>query len=135
MAGVTWETPHDVAVNPLLGPVVTPLFTVFMRSGNPMSKPETLHDLHLDGQFSLRDADAIARTIFDGENELVESESPEGYVVTACAYDDLPEHIQGFIRKAILAFTVENVLDAADADDFDNEMDALDNIEKDLDQA
>ena len=86
-----------------------------------MSKPQTLHDLHLDGQFSLQDAEKIARTIFDGTNELLESESPAGYIVTACAYDDLPQHIRDFVRKAILSFTIENVFDAADYDEADAE--------------
>jgi hypothetical protein len=75
-----------------------------------MSKPNTLHDLHLDGQFSLADADNIGRDIFDG-NRAVPG-GLDGYLVTTCDYDDLPDHVKGFVRKAILAFNVENILDA-----------------------
>lgn len=74
-----------------------------------MNKPKTLHDLLIGQHISLREVEDIARTVFDGKTTAA---GPEGYVMTACAYDDLPEHIRQFVRKAFLSFTVENVLDA-----------------------
>ena len=82
-----------------------------------MSKPNTLHDLLIDGQVSLQDIENIARTVFDGRIKTTGFPAPEGYVMTAGSYDDLPEHIQSFVRKAFFYFTVENVFDAAGADD------------------
>jgi hypothetical protein len=73
-----------------------------------MSKPSTLKDLLVGQHISLREVEDIARTVFDGETTAA---GPEGYVITACRYDDLPDHIQQFVRKAFLSFTVENVLD------------------------
>lgn len=76
-----------------------------------MSKPSTMLDLLRDGHVGLNDVRTVAREIFDGKTT---GAGPEGYVITACSYDDLPEHVQGFVNKAILAFTVENVLDAGE---------------------
>ena len=39
------------------------------------------------------------------------ADSVEGYVITACDFDDLAEHIQGFLVKAVLEFSVQNFLD------------------------
>lgn len=84
-----------------------------------MSKPETLRDLLAGGHINLAEVRVIARSLFDGETTAA---GPNGYIIKAVAYDDLPEHVQGFINKAILAFSVENVLDAGsdNAEDFDD---------------
>lgn len=79
-----------------------------------MSKPETLRDLLAGGHIDLAEVRVIARSLFDGKTTAA---GPEGYVITAVAYEDLPDHVQGFINKAILAFSVENVLDAGSDDD------------------
>lgn len=76
-----------------------------------MSKPSTLKDLLALGQISLHDVHNIARTLFDGKTT---GAGPEGYVITACNFDDLAAHVKGFITKGILEFTIENVLDAKD---------------------
>jgi hypothetical protein len=78
-----------------------------------MNKPNTLKDLLIGSHISLQEVDTIARSIFDGETTAA---GPEGYVITAVNYDDLPEHVQGFVRKAVLEFRVENVLDVAEDD-------------------
>lgn len=73
-----------------------------------MAKPNTLKDLLTEGHITLGDVKKIARDIFDGETT---GAGPEGYLLTAAKFDDLPNHVQGFIVKAILEFKVENVLD------------------------
>lgn len=79
-----------------------------------MDKPTILRDLLTTGHVSLTDVRNVARMIFDGKTTAaVPMESAiEGYVITACKFDDLPEHVRGFVIKAVLAFGVENVLDA-----------------------
>jgi hypothetical protein len=79
-----------------------------------MNKPKTMQDLLIRQHIGINDIRAVAREIFDGETT---GAGPEGYVITACSYDDLPEHVQGFINKAVLAFKVENVLDANEPED------------------
>ena len=74
-----------------------------------MTKPNTMLDLLSEGHIGLNEVTAIARALF---NDATTMAGPEGYLVTGVNYDDLPDHVQGFIRKAILQFTVENVLDA-----------------------
>ena len=76
-----------------------------------MGKPTNLKDLLRDGHITLGEVRKIARDIFDGETSAA---GPEGYVVTAAKFDDLPDHVQGFIVKGILEFTVENVFDEKD---------------------
>lgn len=73
-----------------------------------MSKPETLKDLLKEGHISLGEVNKIAASIFDGSTTAA---GPEGYIITACTFDDLPDHVRGFVRKAILEFRVHNVLD------------------------
>jgi hypothetical protein len=89
-----------------------------------MSKPKTIHDLLIGQHISLRDVEDIARNVFDGKTT---SAGPEGYVITACSYDDLPNHIRDFVRKAFFFFAVENVLDANDGDLFDGDDPVEDN--------
>lgn len=79
-----------------------------------MSKPETVKDLFIGQHISLSDVEDLARAVFDGKTTAA---GPEGYVVTAALYDDLPDHIRDFVRKAFMFFSVENVLDADEADD------------------
>ena len=79
-----------------------------------MSKPNTLLDLLRDGHVGLNEINTIARTLFTNATTMA---GPEGYLVTGVNFDDLPDHVQGFIRKAILQFTVENVLDAGEPED------------------
>lgn len=74
-----------------------------------MAKPEILKDLIAGGFINLSEIKLIARTMFDGETTAA---GPEGYVITAAKFDDLPDACQQFIVKAILEFSVENVLDA-----------------------
>ena len=76
-----------------------------------MSKPKTLKDLLIGQHISLREVEDLARTVFDGETTMA---GPDGYLMTACKYDDLPQHIRDFVRKAFLSFSVTNVLDASD---------------------
>ncbi len=77
-----------------------------------MNKPETLKDLMIGQHIGRNEIEAIARTMFDGKTTAA---GPEGYIITAVAYDDLPKHVRDFVMKAILEFSVENVLDANDA--------------------
>jgi hypothetical protein len=84
--------------------------------GEDMSKPEKLMDLLREGHISLGEVRKIASDIFDGETTAA---GPEGYVITAAKWDELPDHVQGFIVKGILQFKVENVLDAADEPEVD----------------
>lgn len=91
-----------------------------------MSKPETLRDLLAGGHINLTEVRVIARSIFDGETTAA---GPDGYIIKAVAYDDLPDHVQGFINKAILAFSVENVLDAGSDDEEDSDDDGDENLE------
>jgi len=72
-------------------------------------KPNNLKDLLKDGHITHGEVRNIAKGIFDGETTAA---GPEGYIITASKFDDLPDHVQGFIIKGILEFTVENVLDA-----------------------
>ena len=81
-----------------------------------MSKPKTLMDLLIGQHINLSEINTIARALFTDETTMA---GPEGYLVTGVNFDDLPDHVQGFIRKAILRFTVENVLDANETDDDD----------------
>jgi len=73
-----------------------------------MGKPSTLKDLVIVNQASLIEARAFARTIFDGKTF---TDEVKGYVITAPNFDDLPEHVRGFILKGILESKVENILD------------------------
>lgn len=79
-----------------------------------MDKPNILRDLLAAGHISLTDVRNVAREIFDGKTTAAGPGQGglEGYVLTASQFDDLPEHVQGFVIKAVLAFGVENVLDA-----------------------
>ena len=79
-----------------------------------MSKPETLMDLLKEGHVGMNEVNTLARAIF---NDTITMAGPEGYLVTGVNFDDLPDHVQGFIRKAILRFSVENILDAKEDDD------------------
>lgn len=83
-----------------------------------MNKPNTLRDLLVAGHISLTDVRGIARMIFDGKTTAAGplEGAVSGYVLTACKFDDLPEHVRGFVIKAILAFGVENVFEAAERD-------------------
>lgn len=76
-------------------------------------KPNTLKDLLGGGHIAIHEVDTIARGLFDGKTTAA---GPEGYIIIAVNFDDLPEHVRGFIRKAVLEFKVENVLDVDDAD-------------------
>lgn len=76
-----------------------------------MSKPNTMLDLLSEGHINVNEVNTIARAIF---NDATTMAGPEGYLVTSVNFENLPEHVQGFIRKAILQFTVENVLDASE---------------------
>jgi hypothetical protein len=76
-----------------------------------MGKPTNLKDLLREGHITLSEVRKIAKDIFDGTTTAA---GPEGYVVTASNFDDLPDHVQGFIVKGILEFSVENVLDSHD---------------------
>lgn len=76
-------------------------------------KPKIIKDLLASGHITIGDAKNIARSIFDGNNTAngTGQGGLEGYVITACKFDDLADHIQGFIVKAILEFQVQNFLD------------------------
>lgn len=87
-----------------------------------MSKPKTVKDLFIGQHISLNDVEDLARAVFDGETSAA---GPDGYIVTACKYDDLPRHIREFTRKAFMYFTVENVLDAAEDNDEAEEADDI----------
>lgn len=81
-----------------------------------MSKPNKLIDLLKDGHIGLNEVHTIARAIFTDATTMA---GPEGYLVTGVNFDDLPEHVRGFITKGILQFTVENVIDANEPEDRD----------------
>ncbi len=76
-----------------------------------MGKPTNLKDLMIGGHIGRSEVETIARALF---NDATTMAGPEGYLVTGVNFDDLPEHVRGFIIKAILEFSVENVLDAAE---------------------
>lgn len=71
-------------------------------------KPKTMLDLKIGGHVGVHEIEAIARAMFDGETVMA---GPEGYVVTVARFEDLSDSTRSFIRKAVLAFTVENILD------------------------
>lgn len=102
-----------------------------------MDKPNTLRDLLAAGHISLTDVRNVAREIFDGKTTAIGplQGGISGYVLTASQFNDLPEHVQGFVIKAILAFGVENVLDAEKPDylsrDSDDAADHLDPVDTD----
>jgi hypothetical protein len=73
-----------------------------------MRKPTTLKELLAGGHITMGDVRKLAKIIFDGKTTAA---GPEGYVVTAVAFDSLGGHVQQFILKAILDFKAENVLD------------------------
>ena len=82
-------------------------------------KPKIIKDLLAGGHITKGDVKNIARSIFDGGNtaEGTGQGGLEGYTITACLFDDLPDHVQGYVVKAILEFKVENFLDVkAEAD-------------------
>ena len=76
-------------------------------------KPKIIKDLLAGGHITKGDVKNIARSIFDGGNtaEGTGQGGLEGYTITACLFDDLPDHVQGFVLKAILEFKVQNFLD------------------------
>lgn len=84
-----------------------------------MSKPSTVLDLVQGGHMTMSEVRVIARQLFDGATT---GAGPEGYVITASNYDNLGDHVKQWIDKAILAFAVENVLDAHDGELTDEEM-------------
>ena len=79
-----------------------------------MPKPNTMLDLLKGGHINLGEVNVIARAMFNTEVTMA---GPEGYLVTGVNFDDLPKHIREFISKAILQFTVENILDANAAEE------------------
>ncbi len=85
-----------------------------------MNKPKTLQDLLIGQHIGLNEVNTIARALF---NDATTMAGPEGYLVTGINFDDLPDHVRGFIRKAILQFTVKNVLDASEVEDEAEEAD------------
>lgn len=87
-----------------------------MMEPTNLKKPEKLIDLLSGGHISIGAVEKIARQIFNGTTTAA-VEGLEGYIVTACSYDDLPEGVRSFLRKAILQFGVENILDGAGADE------------------
>lgn len=78
-----------------------------------MSKPKTMKDLVVGGFANLSEITTLARAIFNTEITMA---GPEGYLVTGVNFDDLPDTCQQFIRKAILEFSVENILDVETTD-------------------
>jgi len=76
-------------------------------------KPKIIKDLLANGHITVGDVKNIARSIFDGHNTAdgTGQGGLEGYIITACVFDDLPDHVQGFIVKAVLEFKVQNFLD------------------------
>ncbi len=76
-------------------------------------KPKIIKDLLAGGHITIGDVRNVARSIFDGENTAdgTGQGGLEGYVITACMFDELPDHVQGFLVKAILEFKVQNFLD------------------------
>jgi hypothetical protein len=78
---------------------------------NTMSKPSNLKELLRDGHISIGEVCKIAESIFDGQTT---SAGPEGYMITAVHFEDLPNHVRGFILKGILEFKVQNILDVAE---------------------
>ncbi len=76
-----------------------------------MGKPTKLKDLMIGQHIGRGEVECIARALF---NDATTMAGPQGYLVTGVNFDDLPPHVQGFILKAILEFSVENILDAAE---------------------
>ena len=85
-----------------------------------MTKPTKLKDLMIGGHIGINEINTIARALFTNATTMA---GPEGYLVTGINFDDLPEHVRGYIRKAIKEFSVENVLDANVTDDEDEDAD------------
>ena len=76
-------------------------------------KPKIIKDLLVGGHITTGDVRNIARSMFDGKNTAdgTGQGGLEGYVITACDFDKLAPHIQGFLVKAVLEFSVQNFLD------------------------
>lgn len=89
-----------------------PTFLEIDMSEN-LKKPSTLKDLLAGGHISLGAVEKVARQLFDGKTTAA-VDGIDGYIVTACSYDDLPDGVRSFLRKAILEFGVENILDVMD---------------------
>jgi len=82
-------------------------------------KPKIIKDLLAGGHITSGDVKNIARSMFDGKNTAdgTGQGGLEGYIITACTFDELPDHVQGFIVKAILEFKVQNFLDVKEEAD------------------
>ena len=83
-----------------------------------MSKPEKLLDLMVAGEVTRGDVEKIARMIFNG---VTQHNGPEGYTLTVANFDNLPEHVRGFIVKGVLESSIENILDRSDNEVEDDE--------------
>lgn len=74
-----------------------------------MAKIEKLRDLVAANVVSLHDVKRMARAWFQDSRsyEVMEDNIRAPYSVILPHFDDLPEHVQGFIVKAILESAVE----------------------------
>lgn len=79
-----------------------------------MPRLDTLKDLMVTGDLSMGEARNLTKTVFDGETTLNQAILP--YNITMPAFDDLADHIQQFLIKAMLEAKVVNFLDAKDND-------------------
>ena len=75
-----------------------------------MGKPKTLKDLMIAGEITNGMLDVLARDLFNDDHIFPTIDSLP-YDIFTPIYDDLPEHVRGFIRKAILESTVKNILE------------------------
>ncbi len=74
-----------------------------------MTKPETLKDLMIASDLTVGEARRIAAKLFDGRAVVDQTEVP--YHVVLPVLDDLPDHVQQFIVKAILESRIINYMD------------------------
>lgn len=70
-----------------------------------MSTPSTIKDLLAAGDVSKGDVKKIAAALWE-QDEVASTAFPAPYSVALPPFDELPEHVQGFIIKGILEAAV-----------------------------
>lgn len=84
-----------------------------------MPKIETLKDLMIASDLSMGEVRNLTKLVFDGESTLTQDVLP--YNITMPKFEDMADHIQQFLIKAMLEAKIVNLFDQftpeEDADD------------------
>lgn len=88
-----------------------------------MTRPSTLKELMQAGDLTMGEARRITVNIFDSKVIVPQNVIP--YSVTMPAFNDLPDHVQQFVIKAMLESAIVNLLDADPAPMGDNGSDGV----------